>query len=317
MRMKRLSILILAVLLLSGCYEDYVRDFDYSGVYFAYQYDLRTFVVGEGEAFDVTVALGGRMKNDRDRKVTVEIDQSLVGADAFNGLMGRSGGLSGDYVSTALRNANVTSVQPLPAESFTVSGLEGLTIAKGRHTAAFRIKATPAFIASPGAYSPGYALGFRILEADADKIVEEKRFAVVAVHCEHRFWGNWSHRATIRSYDASGTLTGSERIEESLADGDVFALTTVDASTVQSGKMTGIVGAMRLTFNGDQIAVASADGTVTGEGHFNGAKLLQDRELYLKYDISLGGGVRKEVSDTLRFRNRIRDGVNEWQDENP
>ena len=29
------------------------------------------------------------------------------------------------------------------------------------------------------------------------------------------------------------------------------------------------------------------------------------------------GGARREVKDVLSFRNRIRDGVNEWQDENP
>ena len=45
------SILFLASLLVlaTSCYEDYVRDFDYSGALMAYQYDLRTFVLDEGE----------------------------------------------------------------------------------------------------------------------------------------------------------------------------------------------------------------------------------------------------------------------------
>ena len=34
-------------------------DYDYNAVYVAYQYDLRTFVVGEGMKFDFTAALAG------------------------------------------------------------------------------------------------------------------------------------------------------------------------------------------------------------------------------------------------------------------
>lgn len=49
--MKRIFAALLATALLTGCYEKYVKDYDYSGVYIAYQYDLRTFVVGEGMKF--------------------------------------------------------------------------------------------------------------------------------------------------------------------------------------------------------------------------------------------------------------------------
>lgn len=41
---KKLYILLSSVavaLSLTGCYKDYVQDFDYSGAYLAYQYDLR------------------------------------------------------------------------------------------------------------------------------------------------------------------------------------------------------------------------------------------------------------------------------------
>ena len=40
---KKLYILLSSVavaLSLTGCYKDYVQDFDYSGAYLAYQYDL-------------------------------------------------------------------------------------------------------------------------------------------------------------------------------------------------------------------------------------------------------------------------------------
>ena len=119
--MKKFSlILIAAALLMTGCYEDYVHDYGKDGVYFAYQYDLRTFVIGEGGEFNVTVALGGVMANKRDRAVSLSFDNSIVNANAYQGMMGTLGGLSGDYVTTAFKNAGVTSLEA----AFEVTGGE-------------------------------------------------------------------------------------------------------------------------------------------------------------------------------------------------
>ena len=49
--------------------------------YVAYQYDLRTFVIGEGMKFNFTVALGGVVKNTHDRSVQVVIDDALLTDD--------------------------------------------------------------------------------------------------------------------------------------------------------------------------------------------------------------------------------------------
>lgn len=315
MGMKKFTILLFAATLLTGCYEDYVRDFDHSGVYFAYQYDLRTFVIGEGGAFNVTVALGGVMQNDRDLSVKLAIDNMLVDAAAYQGMLGATG-VSGDYVGTALRNAGITSLEPLPAADFTITGLDGLTIASGRHTGSVTIHATEALFSDPKAFKPSYAIGVKILSSDADEVVEGRDFEVIAVRCENRFYGNWSHHGTLTTYDENGKETRKTREVGTLADDSVYALTTENASTLYCSKMTGLSGGMRLSFDGDKITVTSGNGTVTGTGRFNGAKLLQDRELYLEYDIPFDSGGRQNVRDTLCFRNRIRDGVNEWQDEN-
>lgn len=313
--MKKFNILLVAALALTGCYEDYVRDYDNDGVFFAYQYDLRTFVLGEGGQFDVTVALGGVMQNNRDRAVKLAIDNTLIDNAAYQGMMGAEH-ISGDYVGIALRNAGVTSLMPLPAEDFTVTGMEGLKIPSGRHTGVITVRATDALLSDPKAFKPAYAIGVKILSADADMVVDGLDFTVIAVRCEHRFFGNWSHHGTITTYDADGKETGKTREVGSLADDSVYALTTADATTLTSTKMTGMVGGMRLSVSGDNLTVSSINGTVTGTGRFNGAKLLQNRELYLEYDIPAIDGGRQNVRDTLCFRNRIRDGVNEWQDEN-
>ncbi len=36
-----------------SCYDDYIKDFDYTTVYFPYQIDVRTFVVGEGMKIEI------------------------------------------------------------------------------------------------------------------------------------------------------------------------------------------------------------------------------------------------------------------------
>ena len=137
--MRKLLIPIAALFLVTGCYEDYVRDFDYAAVYAAYQYDLRTFVLGEGAQFDFSVALGGVMANDRDRAVEISLDESLL-TGAVAGMKSQSL-VSGDYVSSAFKSFSGSDLTPLPASHYSVSGIEGLTIRKGRHTASVTLRA--------------------------------------------------------------------------------------------------------------------------------------------------------------------------------
>lgn len=63
--MKKIYSLLIVVFLTSmtSCYEDYIKDFDYNSVYFTYQTNVRTFVVGEGMQINVGVALGGIREN--------------------------------------------------------------------------------------------------------------------------------------------------------------------------------------------------------------------------------------------------------------
>ena len=80
--MKKLMMLLgLMPFALTGCYDDYTMDYDYNAVYVAYQYDLRTFVVGEGMKFDFTAALAGIVKNSKDRAVEAVIDNDLLTED--------------------------------------------------------------------------------------------------------------------------------------------------------------------------------------------------------------------------------------------
>ena len=173
MNIKKLAPLALLPLLLSGCYKDYTLDYDFTAAYIAYQYDLRTFVIGEEGKFDFTVALAGVVDNTKDRAVEVELRDELLSEDlsqyttefgvssftALDGLNGKGGfgDLSQKYVTEGV--SGLTSLTPLPSEYYTVDGLDRMVIKKGRHTSAVTIKATPAIEKDPDAFRPYYALG--------------------------------------------------------------------------------------------------------------------------------------------------------------
>ena len=80
---------------------------------------------------------------------------------------------------------------------------------------------------------------------------------------------------------------------------------------------------MRLVLKGSNVYVSSVAGSTftiqpDGASGFNRAKLLQNRKIFLKYQYTdPASKFTYHCTDTLTFRNRIRDGVNEWQDEDP
>lgn len=337
--MKKIISIFAALVALTSCYDDYTLDYDWSAVYVAYQYDLRTFVIGEGMKFDFTVALGGVSANDRDRAVSVSIDDALLSADlssysddsqtisftALDGMAGTApiGHLSQNYVSKEISAAGLTALTPLPADCFEVSGLDGLAIRKGRHTAAVTIKATDVLVADEKAFRPYYALGFVVNSADADKVIREKSFAVIAVKCENMLYGNWYYGGASVVKDAAGETVSEESYPIVLpqSDDEVKTLTTVSADCVETDSP--YAGKIRLTVSGADVTVSAVDpsvtiGTIDGEpSRYNQAQLIQDRRIFLNYTVTRQDGNTVIVRDELLFRNRIRDGVNEWQDENP
>ena len=346
MEMKRALIRMASALALAlstaGCYDPYVMDYEYDGVYIAYQYDLRTFVIGEDMSFDFTVALGGVIKNDRDRAVNVVLDNSLVNGDiscfsdtlkeytamkAIQSSTPALGAISNAYVRNDIRAAGVTNLVPLPEDYYYFSpSLSKMTIRTGAHTGVVTVHADSLYMMTdPDVFKPKYALGLRIASADADTVIRSKSFAVIAVRCENKFYGNWYHGGTTTETDPDGGVVNRRAYPTVIpqSESSMYVLTTADASTLLTNRFADGAGSLRLTFNGDEITVTDASGRydidpVPGKpSRFNGAPLLQDRKLFLNYRYTLPGGNIRTVCDTLTFRNRVRDGINEWQDENP
>lgn len=337
--MKRIDIttLLACSLLLCGCYEDYVKDFDHASVYSAFQYDLRTFVVGEGARFDFTVGLTGVLENDRSRDVRVVVDDELVTGDlpsllgigdvasfsAYDGMLGKArfGALSQSYVTNEVKGLGAGRLTPLPADCYTVTGLDGLSIAPGRHTATVTVRATDKLFEDERCTAPHYAIGFRILSADADQVPPEKSFEVIAVKCECKYYGYWYHGGERIVVDK---LTGKEIGRDSYPivlpqdDSKVYTLTTTGPYSVKTNKIGQRSGSFFLEFDGGEVhATCSDPEVVVGYCYTNDAPCIQDRVIHLNYSYDNGDGTLSVVSDSLAFRNRIRDGISEWQDENP
>lgn len=336
--LKHIIAVLASGLMLAGCYEDYVRDYDYSTIYSAFQYDLRTFVVDEGAKFDFTVGLAGVLENTKDRNVSVEISDDLVTGDiptligvegysaftAYDGLSGKTGTfgqISQNYVSNEVKALGISAMKPLPADCYTVSGLGNMCIRKGRHTDAVTITATDKFLSDPLAIAPYYAIAFKIKSADADKLPPEKSFEIIAVKYECKYFGNWYWGGETQVVD---NITGKELSKDSYPlvlpqdDSKIYKLTTTGPRSVRTDKIGQKTGSIELAFNGESITATCSDPKVTmGYCHTNNAKCIQDRVIYLSYIVDNGDGTSSVVNDYLTFRNRIRDGISEWQDENP
>ena len=89
--------------------------------------------------------------------------------------------------------------------------MDNLFIPKGRHTTTVTIKATDKILTKEEALKPYYALAFKVTDADADILISEKSFEIIAVKCEQRFWGNWYHGGeTIVKNDITGEIVSRE-----------------------------------------------------------------------------------------------------------
>jgi len=333
-----------STVLLAGCYGDYTLNYDYDAAYVAYQYDLRTFIPGEQVEVGFMVGLAGTVENNRDRAVNVVIDNSLLSCDlsqfdpnhssspftAIDGLLGKGGigQVSNTYVTNEVAASGITKVVPMPDSYYTASKTDGLCFKKGRHTAEVRLTPTEEMFKDAKILNPYYALGFKVISADADSLILDKSFQIMAIKVENRFYGNWYHGGRTRIVNnKTGETISSEYYDRVIpqADQKLYVMSTDGFNSVLTNKIGNVDGTLRLVFNEDEentITVTDATeaktvSPIAGQpSYHNGAKSIQNREIYLNYKFANGDGTTTYITDTLSFRNRIRDGINEWQDEN-
>jgi len=317
---KILAFLILSVAMFS-CYDNYVKDFDYSAVYFPYLLDVRTFVVGEGMKIEMGIALGGVIKNTKDRNVDFAIDNTLITPETITAMQAGA-----SYIVNSV--AGLSTISPIPSNYYTLSSSGRIVIKAGEHVGTLVVKAdSAAFLADTATKKAAYALSLRIISTDADKILDSLCTTVTGLMYENMLFGIYRHGGITIQKNPAGIVIDTTRYYSSINQPNVktWTLTTIAPNALAVKGYSGIASAkdeLVLTLSGNDIAVSSATGSTftfqpEGGSTFNRSKLLQNRKIYLTYKYVNAAGNTCYATDTLTFRNRIRDGVNEWQDENP
>ena len=328
--MKKLLAFIILSIALVSCYDGYINDFTYTAIYFTYQTDVRTFVVGEGMKVEVGADLSGVRANTRDRNVTYSLDNTMITAARLTAMKAASQ----PYIKNPA--TPVVALVQMPLSYYTISDPTNMVIKQGWYsgTVVIRPDSTTFLNDSLKTMYSTYVLPFRITEADADSILYLKKTNLVGFRFENMLFGNYWHggAARVSMYNQPGVDSTTIVYRSAVNDiaSKIWTLTTAGPSTLIGNgffNQTTANKEMKLVLKGNKIFIststnvlpykpAAAVYTQDGECTFNRAKLLQDRKIFLKYSFVLTGKTY-HCTDTLVFRNRIRDGVNEWQDENP
>lgn len=312
--MKKFLMLFTLIALLSSCYDDYVGDFDKSFAYLPNQTNVRTFVVGEGMKVEVGAVLGGVLNNKIDRVVNYSIDNSIITPLVYQSLANDSR----DYVKLNLW----TSLSGMATGDYTLSDPQTMIIKKGNTSGTVVVRPDSVkFLSDIDNLKAKFALGFVITScADVDTINEAKKTAVIAFRYENMLYGNWFRSGAATSNGQTSVYLA--KITQ--ATGDLGILTTVAPLKLKYNHygIPSNVGGMYLSLNQDKSITITNDPQATvqivqeGECKYNAAKKLQDRKIFLSYKYT-DNGVTVQCKDTLAFRDRVRDGILEYRDENP
>jgi hypothetical protein len=325
--MKKILALIVLSIAMVSCYEEYLLDYPYTAIYFYLQQDVRTFVVGEGMKFEIGTSLGGVRQNTVDRNVNFSLDPTLINKTRLTAMQTSSWG----YIKNS--TLPVDTLRLLPVSYYTMTPTSVMVIKAGWHGGTVVIKADSANYLSDSVKTriATYALPFRIDTADADSILPLKRTLVVGTMYENKLFGNyWHGGAALVNRPSKLDTTIVYKTTIPTPENMIWSLTTAGPSTLTcngyySKTVTAGKKIFNLTLKGTKIylspgADAPAYGFAQeGECSFNNNKLLQNRKIILKYTYTetVSPFYTYHCTDTLTYRNRIRDGINEWQDANP
>jgi hypothetical protein len=287
--MKRIPYVILFAclgFLLNSCekYEEYMVDYKYSAVYFPHRAIDRSVIVGEYMEIGVGISLGGRFENNSEEWATFELDPDILTGT--------------DYLL-------------MPEAYYTMDNSMRITIPVGEFMGFTYVTVDPElFCADSLALTSTYALGFRLLETSVDSILTEMASTIISFKYINTYDGNYYHKGR-----AVGYSDGNPPDTMVYPKDDVWNLTTFSPDGVTAPEMGNISGdayLMDLVVNPDNtVGIRKnpiADKDVTG---LSGEYLPDSRTFILEYSFS-HEGKDYTANDTLIFRNRIVDGVNQW-----
>lgn len=330
-RFKFLSVLsagVFGLLLITSCENQEVEfpDFEYTSVYFPYQYPVRTVVLGD-DIYDNTLdnehkikiyaTMGGVYQNENNIEIDIAVENALTNNLYFD---------------------DGSAVQPMPADYYSLAE-DGISL-NGDVQGGVEVQLSDAFFADANSINNTYVIPLRMtgvsnadsildgnpLVADpvrpnvADWDVQPKDFVLYAV----KYINPWDANYLRRGEDViteNGETTTEVRHEEFVEYDEVVNLSTaslnsvifpVQTTVLEGGNVVTLTCDLVLTFDGsNNITITSGtdEYTASGSGKFvkDGEKNSwgnEDRNaLYLDYSVDFLTK-QYQTKDTLVVRDR-------------
>lgn len=186
--MKLLKLLFLFIISFSitACYDSFVKDFEYSTIYFASQKPLRTVIADTDMKIKVGVAIGGKRTVDKDAWATFAIDSTLLVDTTFT---------------------------LMPKNYYNLSNADKMTVRNTNLAIAdVDITFTDAFYNDLNAYKSFYALPFKITGHNQDSIGRDdanikKDYSIVVVKAVSKYQGTYYVRGNMVKLNPDGTTS--------------------------------------------------------------------------------------------------------------
>lgn len=291
---KLVFISLVASILSTSCsYDDFVKnEYEYTAVYFPKERIDRTFIMGEGMRIGVGAVLGGRLKNDESVEITYTLDNSLVTEAGLSVL-------PSDYYKLVDENGDpVSNKITIPAGS-----VQGFVYVKADSSK---------FLSDPISLGNNYALGFRMENVTkADSILSDLKTTVITFSYINQLYGFYVQNGEFVRQDSTAT----ETVSYPGGIDDVVELTMIAPDTLLVNGLATFRSAphkMKIAVAQDNsISIDSIAGAIQvmddGGSYYNP----ETKKIILNYSFDFNDASFK-AKDTLDFRNRIVDGVNQF-----
>lgn len=294
--MKKNILIIISLALLSACaeyrYDDFITDFDYTAVYFPHQELTRTFVYGEFDNIKVAVQMGGRRENRQNEWVDYIIDPTI---EVDSGLT------------------------LLPDQFYTLSDAGRFHLPPGELGGELVLNVTEDFFKRSD--TTQFYIPFRLTATSVDTILEHKTTMILTLRAEAAKFGHYYHNGVTLVDSLNGgqrTIAYHQKEPVTNPVNNWELVSAAHDTLLTNGIADRKAGSVNFSFK----IVVNSDNRVgifpnqasfwqvspDGESTYNPDK----REFYLNYKFQDVQGNNFTVKDTLIFRNRILDGVNQW-----
>ena len=260
--MKNTVKIIIALFVLSfgfhGCYEEYIKDFDFTSVYFGTQRSIRTLVTRADRTelvFKIGVGIGGVRENVKGYEVTYKLDPELL---------------------TTIPGASRYKL--LPEGCYTIENGDDFTfyIKPGKLIGDCEVRINKnAFVAFAGSTGNTWALPFRLLKTTADKILEDWDWTVIVINYIDEKSGDYNCRGSQAEWNGTSTNveTTIEYFNNDWSQNKARTLTTISPTEFSMAGM----GSIETPTATDHLLIKLADGDVKLERLSATTNLIEDR----------------------------------------